>query len=281
MRYGAVLLAGGRSSRMGEPNAALEWHGTTLIDRVARILSRGVEGGPVVVVRAPGQVLPSLPANVTVVDDAREGRGPLQGMLAGLEAIAPDADVAYISAVDVPMLHPTFIRHVVTAVSDHVDVALPVALGHRHPLAAAYRTALVGTIAALVSDDRMKPAFLFDVCRLRILDERELREDAALALDDPELASLANLNERVDYELARARPAPAISIERFGTLRPDGVRGAVAGHAATLGAAAAAVDLALDGHIVAAVNGDQISADPLYALATGDAVAFLAADGGG
>jgi hypothetical protein len=46
-----VVLAGGRSSRMGTPKAALEWHGSTLLRRTAGILAR-VTDGPVVVVRA-------------------------------------------------------------------------------------------------------------------------------------------------------------------------------------------------------------------------------------
>jgi molybdopterin-guanine dinucleotide biosynthesis protein A len=52
-------------------------------------------------------------------------------------------------------------------------------------------------------------------------------------------------------------------------------------HAATLASAAAAVDLQLDEHVVAALNGDQITRDPDEPLAAGDTVAFLAADAGG
>jgi lysophospholipase L1-like esterase len=80
-----IVLAGGRSSRMGRPKAALEWHGSTLLRRVCGIVGRAVDG-PVLVVRAPGQELPELPDAVELVEDAREGRGPLQGLAAGLAA---------------------------------------------------------------------------------------------------------------------------------------------------------------------------------------------------
>src|SRR5215218_10460486 len=90
-----IVLAGGRSSRMGTPKAWLEWHGSTLLRRVCGIVARGA-GGPVVVVRAPAQELPELPDGVRVVEDAREGRGPLQGLLAELRAV--DADVAFVSS---------------------------------------------------------------------------------------------------------------------------------------------------------------------------------------
>src|SRR5919201_6251699 len=112
-----IVLAGGRSSRMGTPKAALEWHGSTLLRRVTGLVARGVDG-PVVVVRAPGQSLPALPADVEVVEDAREGRGPLQGLAAGLAAVADRAAAAYVSSTDVPLLHPRFIRRVLAAFDD-------------------------------------------------------------------------------------------------------------------------------------------------------------------
>jgi molybdopterin-guanine dinucleotide biosynthesis protein A len=51
--------------------------------------------------------------------------------------------------------------------------------------------------------------------------------------------------------------------------------------AATVGAAAAASGLSLDGHVVAALNGDQITGDPQEPLVAGDSVSFLSADAGG
>jgi molybdopterin-guanine dinucleotide biosynthesis protein A len=277
-----IVLAGGRSSRMGTPKATLEWHGSTLLRRVVGIVGRGVDG-PVVVVRAPGQQLPALPDGVRVVEDAREGRGPLQGLAAGLAAVRDAAPVAFVSSTDVPLLHPRFVRRVVTAVADHVDVALPHVGGFPHPLAAAYRTELVDAVERLIAEDRMRPAFLFEACRVRRLDEATLLEDPALAALDPHLDSVLNLNEPGDYEAARGRPAPEVTVQRFGALRRlgNGRRDPALIEAATLGEAAAASGLTLDEHIVAALNGDQMTRDPEAPLASGDTVAFLSADAGG
>jgi molybdenum cofactor guanylyltransferase len=277
-----IVLAGGRSSRMGTPKASLEWHGSTLLRRVAGLVQRSV-GGPVIVVSAPGQELPALPAGIEVVEDSREGRGPLQGLAAGLASVGDRAVVAYVSSTDVPLLHPRFIRHVLAAFDHDVDVVLPVAGGFRHPLAAAYRVALVDAVERLIAEDRLKPAFLFDECRVRRLDDRALLADPVLAALDPHLASVLNLNEPADYEAARARPGPAVTVRRFGALSriaPGGAEPAVV-EAATLGEAAAGAGLALDEHVVAALNGDQITRDPEVPLVAGDSVAFLAADAGG
>src|SRR4051794_20606208 len=277
-----IVLAGGRSSRMGSPKAALEWHGSTLLRRVCGIVGRAVDG-PIVVVRAPGQALPALPDSIEVVEDAHEGRGPLQGLAAGLAAVRGDAPVADVSSTDVPLLHPRFVARVLAALDDDVDVALPHVSGFPQPLAAAYRTSLVDTVERLIAEDRMRPAFLFEACRVRRLDAAALLADPALAALDPDLESVLNLNEPGDYNAARARPAPEVTVQRFGALRRagNGVPSPASLRAATLGEAAAASGLTLDEHVVAALNGDQITRDPEAPLATGDTVSFLAADAGG
>src|SRR5580693_10001710 len=177
-----VVLAGGRSSRMGTPKAALEWHGSTLLGRTVRIVARATSG-PVVVVRAVGQGLPELPEGTLVADDPHEGRGPVQGIAAGLAALAGRADVAFISSTDMPFLHPAFIRRVLRVLeeSEGTDVALPVARGYKQPLAAAYRVSLAEAAERLVKEDRLRPAFLFDECRVETLDDAALKRDPVLA----------------------------------------------------------------------------------------------------
>ena len=257
-----IVLAGGRSRRMGTPKAWLDWHGTTLLRRACGIVARGTSG-PVIVVRAPGQELPELPAGVRVVEDAREGRGPLQGILAGLEAT--DADVAFVASVDLPFLHPGFVAAVCAAVDVETDVAVPFVGGYRQPLAAAYRTAIAPVVEELVAADRMKPAFLFERVRTRWLE----------TLPHPE--SVRNLNEPADYEAALAEGPPQVRVRGFGPLK----RPAAALGAATLGAAASGYGVELGEHVLAALNGDQVARDPMEPLAEGDDVAFMAADAGG
>ena len=277
--FAGIVLAGGRSSRMGTPKAALEWHGSTLLRRTAGIASRATDG-PVVVVRAQGQALPALPAQVEVIDDPREGMGPIQGLAAGLAAIAGRAEIAFVCSTDMPFLHPAFVRRVLRAAAAGADVGLPIARGYPQPLAAAYRTTLAPVAERMVKEGRLRPAFLFDECVVTRLDEAALRADPVLAALDPDLDSVVNINEPADYEAARSRPAPEVTIQRFGALA-DGHRGPQAIRAATMAGAAAIAGLVLGRHVVAALNGDQITRDGETPLATGDSVSFLSADAGG
>jgi molybdopterin-guanine dinucleotide biosynthesis protein A len=162
-----------------------------------------------------------------------------------------------------------------------VDVVLPVARGYRQPLAAGYRTALAGLVEKLLGEGDLRPGMLFKHCRVAQLDDAALLAEPDLARYDPELDSLVNVNEPDDYAAALARPEPEVVVERFGALASRGRRGPQTARAASLGAAAAAVGIALDRHIVAAVNGDQMTRDARLPLVAGDTVAFLSADAGG
>jgi len=270
----AVVLAGGQSSRMGTPKAALEWHGSTLLWRTAGILARAA-GGPVVVVRAPGQALPALPPGTEVVADPGEGLGPVAGLAAGLAALAGRAEAAFVSATDLPFLHPAFVHRVLRAAADGADVALPVARGYPQPLAACYRVALAPLAAELVARGQLRPAFLFERCRVTRLDEAALLADCALAALDPGLDSLVNVNEPADYQAARARPAPLVTVRWPGPLAgghsPRQVR------AATLAGAAAAAGVKPGGRVVASVNGGPATTDGQAPLAAGDTVTLLPA----
>ena len=272
---------------MGRAKASLEWHGSTLLQRTVGVATRAVDG-PVLVVRAPDQRLPSLPPRVQVMDDPVAGRGPLQGIATGLAVAARHAPVAAVCAVDLPHLHPAFVRRVVHELRADaaLDVVLPVTRGHVQPLAAAYRTGLGPRVAALVGAGTLRAQALFEGCHVQLLDEAALLADPALAAADPGLESLVNVNTPAEYQEARGRLAPTVAVRRFGTLATGVDQGARTVRAATLHAAASAVGLALDGSVVAVVEeatptgsraAGVTTTDPELPLLPGDSVAFLPA----
>lgn len=200
-----IVLAGGRSTRMGTSKAALEWHGSTLLARTCAVLATAVTG-PVVVVRSPGQVLPALPADVQVVDDSREGLGPAQGLAAGLTAVAADCAIAFVCATDLPFLHGALVRRVLAAFTDDVDVVAPVVGGRVQPLAAGYRTALAERADRQVASGVRRLHDLVATWPTLLLDEHALLADRELAAADPDLRSVANVNRPEEYRAARGRP---------------------------------------------------------------------------
>jgi molybdopterin-guanine dinucleotide biosynthesis protein A len=194
-RLAGIVLCGGRSSRMGRPKAWLPFGDELLLPRVVRVVREAV--GPVVVVAAPGQDVPPLPADVEVVRDEVEGLGPLGGLAAGLAALEGRADATYLSSCDVPFLTPAFVRRVVSFVAgaDRPAVAVPVANGYHHPLAAAYSVAVLPQVRELLSAGQLRMTGLFAAVPTRALPPDELTD----------AESLRNVNTPDEYAAALAR----------------------------------------------------------------------------
>lgn len=189
-RVAGIVLCGGRSSRMGQPKHLLPFGNETMLQRVVRILSEVVS--PVVVVAAPGQPLPQLPPEVLIARDDLENPGPLGGIAAGMQAAVEQADAAYCTSCDVPLLQPAFIRQIIGQLSE-ADLVMPQEGRFHHPLAAVYRLKLETEIRSLLAAGQMRPVFLLDRCRSRVIPVEDLRQS------DPELDSLRNTNTPAEY----------------------------------------------------------------------------------
>lgn len=200
-RLGGVVLCGGKSSRMGRPKAWLPFDGEPLLLRILRRVANVCD--PLIVVAASGQEVPDLGPGVSLVCDALPGRGPLQGLLAGLSALSGRADAAFVCATDAPHLHPELVRrlHSLRVEGDH-DIVVPRAQGHQHPLTAIYRTSVRSVVAELLDQDLRRPFFVLERCNTRFVTEADLLAGDALFAADPQLLSLRNINTPEDYEAA-------------------------------------------------------------------------------
>jgi len=195
MNAGGIVLCGGKSSRMGTSKALLPFGPETMLQRVVRILGGVVS--PIVAVAAADQELPPLPPEVIVSRDEREGRGPLEGLRAGLKALPASAELAYVTSCDVPLLMPAFARRMLE-LAEGYDIAVMEIDGFPHPLSAVYRRDTLSQVEALLAQDRLRPVFLFDAVRTRRVTPAEM------TAVDPDLRTLRNLNTREDYLAALA-----------------------------------------------------------------------------
>jgi molybdopterin-guanine dinucleotide biosynthesis protein A len=175
---------------MGTSKALLPFGAETMLQRIVRLLSTVVS--PIVVVAAAEQVLPDLPADVIVTRDEEQGRGPLEGLRAGLKALPETVDGAYVTSCDVPLLVPDFVRRMIDLLTDH-EIAVMEIDGFPHPLSAVYRRNTLPHVEALLAENRLRPVFLFDAVRTRRV------QPAEMIAADPELLTLRNLNTREDY----------------------------------------------------------------------------------
>lgn len=185
-----VILAGGESRRMGRDKATLPYpgsrpgssSGTTMVEHVLGVVSQRCD--PVFVMAAQGQPLPALRA--TILRDENHGLGPLPATGRGLRAAAEaGAQLAFVCAVDMPLLSPELIDDLVRlAVKTHAEVVCPWD-GRSHFLAAVYRSDLAGRIDALVAAGERRMSALVDAS-----------DAQQMVLSDPR--ALANVNTDTD-----------------------------------------------------------------------------------
>jgi molybdenum cofactor guanylyltransferase len=188
----AVVLAGGKSSRMGRPKSLLVFDGEPLILHIVRALKRMF--AETVIVAAPEQELPDLPA--ILVRDEVAYQGPVGGIYYGLKAAS--GNFCFVTSCDVPFLNLALISHLTSQMLNH-DVVVPHWENRFQPLHAAYRTSVLPLLKEQLDRGELRPVYLFDKVRTRKIGEDEIRRF------DPEGLSFFNMNTPDDYERALQR----------------------------------------------------------------------------
>ncbi len=98
----ALLIAGGRSERLGQPKQSLEIEGETLVARTAGVLAQVARR--VTVVGPPGERPDWAPTGCDWVGDPLPHGGPLVGLAAGLAAVR--GELVAVAPCDLPLLAP-------------------------------------------------------------------------------------------------------------------------------------------------------------------------------
>ncbi len=186
-----IVLAGGRSRRMGRDKLPLRIGGATLLDRVHEILSsRCTE----VLVVGEGDY---APAGARRIPDLRPGEGPLAGIEAGL--LAASHRSIFVAAGDMPFLTGEIVGGLLGLLSGSIQAVVPEFGLGRHPLCAAYaREVRLEVSAALDGGVRSVREFLQGLPGVMYVGESELRR-----FGDPALL-LTNVNSPEDLLQARA-----------------------------------------------------------------------------
>ena len=185
----AVILAGGKSSRMGQPKALLLFEGEPVILHTVRQLQK--QFPDIVVVAAPEQELPTLP--VTVVRDEVAYQGPVGGILYGLRAA--QHDICFVTSCDAPFLSLSLITYLLSLIVEY-DVVVPYWQERLQPLHAVYRKSVTPLLEAQLARNELRPIFLYKNVRTREVSAEEIRRL------DPQGLSFRNMNSPEDYQEA-------------------------------------------------------------------------------
>jgi molybdenum cofactor guanylyltransferase len=191
MTRSAIVLCGGRSTRMGRDKASLPFGAETLLARVVRTVKQVADD--VVVVAREGQ---ALPEGFEAVRDSAEGLGPLAGLMVGLHHVK--ADRAFVTACDLPFLRPALIGRLLD-LSAGYDAAVPVIDAYPMMTTAVYSRSVGPVVEALVAKRALRARDLLDHVRVRRVQADELRDV------DPDLDSFRTCNTPESYADALRR----------------------------------------------------------------------------
>ena len=194
----AIILAGGRSSRMGTDKALLPLPGDpniTFVEHLTSLLAPYSQE-VLLVARDAAQAIDYAVVergSARILTDETPDYGPLMGLYSGLRAMHPSSTHALLVAVDMPFMQPALVSFML---SQPLGDALLVPLVEQVPqvLLSVYPRAVLPRIEACLRQGRRDLRSLLAVCPVHYLEEAQLR------VADPLLRSFVNINTPEDLQ---------------------------------------------------------------------------------
>jgi molybdenum cofactor guanylyltransferase len=190
MQATGVILAGGKSRRMGRDKAFLPFGTGLLIERVIEVIQQ-VTADVIVITNTPEQYQGyGLPMFPDVIPEA----GSLGGIYTGL--VYAKTPYSLCLACDMPFVKPAFLRFLCDTAAE-ADVVIPRHAEDFQPLCAVYSQVCQEPIRQKIEGGRLKITGFFDEVRVRVI------EGEILASYDPDDVMFFNANTPEEYEQAR------------------------------------------------------------------------------
>jgi len=189
----SIILAGGKSSRLGRSKALQIIEGKSLIQWVVDRLA--ILSTEIIIATAHGKPIPcSSAVSIKTVADIYPGKGPLVGIYSGL--IASSSPRAIVAGCDTPFLSVNLLEYM-TQICSTFDVVIPRIKNKLEPLYAVYSRNCLDPIQGLLEQDERQIRKLFSMVNVKYVEEDEINRF------DPEHLSFFNINNHDDLERAR------------------------------------------------------------------------------
>lgn len=189
----AIVLCGGRASRMGFDKAFIKIGGRTLVERQVNAL-KGRFRKIILVTNSPGEYKSGV--RVKVVPDIVRGLGPLGGLYTGLKN--SDARYNFVTACDMPFLSPDLAAYMAGSIKKGFQAVVPFYRDQYEPLCALYSRDCIDKIGEALSAGKLKLARLLSEFKVRKVVKEEL-----VRFGDPEVF-FRNINTPQDLRLLKS-----------------------------------------------------------------------------
>ena len=192
MKAAAIILSGGKSSRMGTNKALLKINEKTNIERIADTLRRSFND--IILVTNHPEEYQFL--GVQMVADHYPDQGPLAGVHAGL--MSSNYDTNFIVACDMPFVSGQLAEALVQKCADY-DAVIPVIHGIQHPLFAVFQKRVTTEVAKRIEAGRLRMKHLLDTLNVLYVTEKDLEDYSSTYLE----RVFFNMNHPNEYEDAK------------------------------------------------------------------------------
>jgi molybdopterin-guanine dinucleotide biosynthesis protein A len=189
----AIILAGGRSSRMGRAKASLKFGSSTLLERVAAEMKRVFDD--IVIVASPTDVIEI--AGVRTVRDATDYEGPVGALERGM--LAATSETIFACSCDVPFVSADLALALSGMLGDH-DAVIPHVEGKLQTLHAVYSKECAKVLATMRAKGEHRLNEIVNFAKVRIVAEEEIH--ALNPNVDRTMRSFFNVNTPDDYQRA-------------------------------------------------------------------------------
>ncbi|MEJ9113073.1 molybdenum cofactor guanylyltransferase [Bacillus paramobilis] len=167
-KYAGIVLAGGMSSRFGEPKALASWQGSTFIEHILKVMTTTLQEVVVISHSDIKERVEEL-VQVPVIEDIPhyKGNGPLAGIVSGMEYI--EADWYAIMPCDAPNVSQEWFTILLEQTSNEYDAVVPIINGRKQPLLAAYHNRVKEKIYALLQEEKRSMSQLLSQCNVKYI----------------------------------------------------------------------------------------------------------------
>ncbi|MDR4950116.1 molybdenum cofactor guanylyltransferase [Neobacillus cucumis] len=192
MKAAAIILAGGKSSRMGTNKALLKINEKTNIERIVEQLKLLFDD--LILVTNDAKTYEFL--DVQMVPDQYPGMGPLAGVHAGLNV--SNYDVNLVVACDMPFISSELAEALLANTSNY-DAVVPVINGKQHPLFAVYQKQVAKMVEERIQSGQLRMKHLLDDLNVLYVTEKELATYSPITLEKV----FFNMNHPEEYVEAK------------------------------------------------------------------------------
>ena len=188
----SIVLAGGKSLRLGKSKCLETINGKSLIERVIERVKS--VSGRTLIVTSREQIDFPAPCEAEVVVDIYPGKGPLGGIYTGL--LASESSHVLAVACDMPLLNIELLRYMIE-LSPGFDAVVP-RLGERkvEPLHAIYAKSCLDNMKTRLEHNQLEISRFLNTVRVRYIERPECQKF------DPQLLTFFNINSQSDLDRA-------------------------------------------------------------------------------